>query len=243
MLPTPPVMAVPPTTTAAIEGRRSSAASVGEPLARRPARIDAGQRREARRQDKRDDLLPADLHAGRVGRGLARPDRRAITSEPRVRLQRMRDCQHDQPDNNHIRNTENRAGDPGRVARPASSRVIERSLEITRAALKRTPPIASVAMNEGILQANVHEAGQESREGAEREGASTKDPYPRRATVSATTTLASDAIDWMERSMPPSMITKVTPVARMNRTAVSLREVDERGGLRGGPAPRSRPPE
>ena len=38
MLPTPPVIAVPPTTTAAIEGNRSSAAKVGEPLARRPAR-------------------------------------------------------------------------------------------------------------------------------------------------------------------------------------------------------------
>ena len=34
-------------------------------------------------------------------------------------------------------------------------------------------------------------------------------------------TLASDAIDWMERSIPPSMMTKVTPVARMNSTAVS----------------------
>ena len=39
--------------------------------------------------------------------------------------------------------------------------------------------------------------------------------------VSATMTLASDAIDWIERSMPPSMMTKVTPVARMNSTAVS----------------------
>ena len=38
MLPTPPVIAVPPTTTAAIEGSSSSAASVGEPLASRPAR-------------------------------------------------------------------------------------------------------------------------------------------------------------------------------------------------------------
>jgi hypothetical protein len=37
MLPTPPVIAVPPTTTAAIEGNRSSAAKVGEPPARRPA--------------------------------------------------------------------------------------------------------------------------------------------------------------------------------------------------------------
>ena len=35
-------------------------------------------------------------------------------------------------------------------------------------------------------------------------------------------TLASDAIDWIDRSMPPSMMTKVTPVARMNSTAVSL---------------------
>ena len=35
-------------------------------------------------------------------------------------------------------------------------------------------------------------------------------------------TLANDAIDWSDRSMPPSMMTKVTPVARMNRTAVSL---------------------
>ena len=39
MLPTPPVIVVPPTTTAAMEGRSMSAARVGEPLARRPARI------------------------------------------------------------------------------------------------------------------------------------------------------------------------------------------------------------
>ena len=39
-------------------------------------------------------------------------------------------------------------------------------------------------------------------------------------------TLASEAIDWIERSMPPSMMTKVTPVARMNSTAVSLGELD-----------------
>jgi len=37
-LPTPPVIAAPPTTTAAIEGSRSSAANVCEPLVRRPAR-------------------------------------------------------------------------------------------------------------------------------------------------------------------------------------------------------------
>ena len=39
MLPTPPVMAVPPTTTAAIAGSSSSLARVGEPLASRPARM------------------------------------------------------------------------------------------------------------------------------------------------------------------------------------------------------------
>ena len=39
MLPTPPVMAVPPTTTAAIAGSKSSLARVGEPLESRPARI------------------------------------------------------------------------------------------------------------------------------------------------------------------------------------------------------------
>ena len=39
MLPTPPVIAVPPTTTAAIDGRSSSLANVGEPLASRPARM------------------------------------------------------------------------------------------------------------------------------------------------------------------------------------------------------------
>jgi hypothetical protein len=39
MLPTPPVIAVPPTTTAAIEGSSSSLAKVGEPLASRPARM------------------------------------------------------------------------------------------------------------------------------------------------------------------------------------------------------------
>ena len=38
-LPTPPVIAVPPTTTAAIAGSSSSLASVGEPLASRPARM------------------------------------------------------------------------------------------------------------------------------------------------------------------------------------------------------------
>src|SRR3954447_21155733 len=38
-LPTPPVIAVPPTTTAAMAGSSSSLARVGEPLARRPARM------------------------------------------------------------------------------------------------------------------------------------------------------------------------------------------------------------
>jgi hypothetical protein len=35
-------------------------------------------------------------------------------------------------------------------------------------------------------------------------------------------TLAREATDWIDRSMPPSRITKVTPVARMNNTAVLL---------------------
>ena len=50
--------------------------------------------------------------------------------------------------------------------------------------------------------------------------------------VSATMTLASEAIDWIERSMPPSMMTKVTPVARMKRTAVSPASWSSVGGLR-----------
>ena len=41
-LPTPPVMAVPPTTTAAIDGSSISAARVGEPLASLPASATRG---------------------------------------------------------------------------------------------------------------------------------------------------------------------------------------------------------
>ena len=50
MLPTPPVIAVPPTTTAAIDGSSSSLASVGEPLGEAPGEDHAGQRRERRRR-------------------------------------------------------------------------------------------------------------------------------------------------------------------------------------------------
>src|SRR5215212_4531933 len=39
--------------------------------------------------------------------------------------------------------------------------------------------------------------------------------------VSATITLASDAMAWIERSIPPSMTTKVWPVASTNKVAVS----------------------
>src|SRR3954452_21349717 len=39
--------------------------------------------------------------------------------------------------------------------------------------------------------------------------------------VSATITLASEAMAWIERSIPPSMMTKVWPVASTNRVAVS----------------------
>ena len=40
--------------------------------------------------------------------------------------------------------------------------------------------------------------------------------------VSATITLASEAIAWIDRSMPPSMMTKLTPQASTNSVAVSL---------------------
>ena len=49
-------------------------------------------------------------------------------------------------------------------------------------------------------------------------------------------TLASDAIDWIDRSMPPSMMTKVTPVARMNSTAVSLASCSSVAGCEEAPA-------
>ena len=62
----------------------------------------------------------------------------------------------------------------------------------------------------------------------EHEGASSRAG----ATVSATTTLASEAMDWIERSIPPSMITKVTPVARMKSTAVSLASCKSVAGCR-----------
>src|SRR5215218_1638264 len=39
--------------------------------------------------------------------------------------------------------------------------------------------------------------------------------------VSATITLASEAMAWIARSIPPSMMTKVWPVASTNRVAVS----------------------
>ena len=44
-LPTPPVIAVPPTMMQAIAGKRNSLASVGEPEPRRPAHDHAGEPR------------------------------------------------------------------------------------------------------------------------------------------------------------------------------------------------------
>ena len=91
MLPTPPVIAVPPTTTAAIDGSSISAASVGEPLASRPARITPASAAKAAGEDVGDHLLPVDLDARGIGGGLAGADRGAVAAEAGVRLQHVRD--------------------------------------------------------------------------------------------------------------------------------------------------------
>ena len=106
MLPTPPVIAVPPTTTAAIEGSSSSAASVGEPLASRPARTTPASAAKAAGQDEGEDLLPVDLDAGGIGGRLARADGGAVAAEARTALQDMGDHQHDQPDDDDVRHAE-----------------------------------------------------------------------------------------------------------------------------------------
>ena len=50
--------------------------------------------------------------------------------------------------------------------------------------------------------------------------------------VSATITLASDAIAWIDRSMPPSMMTKPLPQASTNSVAVSPASCSSASGVR-----------
>ena len=73
----------------------------------------------------------------------------------------------------------------------------------------------------GDLEPDVGEAGQRPGDGADEDGEDEASRSRGGSTVSATMTLASEAMDWIERSIPPSMMTKVTPVARTNRVAVS----------------------
>ena len=46
--------------------------------------------------------------------------------------------------------------------------------------------------------------------------------------VTATITLLNDATAWIDRSIPPSITTKVIPAARMKRVAVSAITTNER---------------
>ena len=151
MLPTPPVIAVPPTTTAAIEGRRSSARERRRAAGQPAGKDDAGERGEGRRKDEGEDLLAVDLDAGRIGGRLACADGGAVAAEARTALQDVGDDQHDQPDDDDVGHAEHRAGDPGLVAARGFAERDRCSLEMTRAVLNRTPPMASVAMKEGIF--------------------------------------------------------------------------------------------
>lgn len=85
-----------------------------------------------------------------------------------------------------------------------------------------TPPVASVATKEGTRSwtCTIPLISPNSSPAAIATGNAAS---PSDGSNCASTTLASDATAWIDRSMPPSRMTKVTPVARMNSTAVLAR--------------------
>ena len=119
---------------------------------RKPSgQYDAGQRREAAGQNEGDDLLPADLDARSKCRRFPGADGGAVATETRMCLQDVRDM-------STIRPIMITPGTPNAVPviqfwyeRSTSGSMIERSPEMTRAELSSTPPIASVAMKDGIF--------------------------------------------------------------------------------------------
>ena len=117
MLPTPPVIAVPPTTTAAIDGQQHLGGE-GRRAAGEPAgEDDAGERGEAAGEHEGDDLLAVDLDAGGVGGGLAGADRGAVAAEAGVRLWRTwATTRTIEADDDHVGDAEGAAGDPGEIA-------------------------------------------------------------------------------------------------------------------------------
>ncbi len=88
---------------------RQSGRSARQP----PGKDHAGKRGEGRREDEGKNLLPADLHAGGIGRRLARTDCGAVAPKLRVGLQNVGGDQHDEPHDDDIRRPERLAGDPG----------------------------------------------------------------------------------------------------------------------------------
>ena len=95
-LPTPPVIAVPPTTTAAIDGSSSSFASVGEPLASRPARMTPAKAAKAPDRMNAITFWRSDLDARGIGRGLAGPDGGAVAAEAGAALDEVGDDEDDE---------------------------------------------------------------------------------------------------------------------------------------------------
>ena len=59
--------------------------------------------------------------------------------------------------------------------------------------------------------------------------------------VSATITLASEAMDWIDRSMPPSMMTKLTPGRQHEEHGGVAGQLQQRRARRGTRAAASRP--
>jgi hypothetical protein len=103
-------------------------------------------------------------------------------------------------------------------ARPPSSMVIARPGANQSAMPATTPPVASVATKDGTRSRTWTMPLRMPKMSPD--PIATGKPAPIEGSSCARMTLASEATAWIDRSMPPIRMTKVTPVARMNSTAV-----------------------
>src|SRR6218665_2735657 len=221
MPPEPPVSAVPPTITAAMTGSRKWSASVGEPLPRRPAITTPAS------PAKNDEVA----NTRHLVTGTRRPDAIAAGSPAPMasvcRPKTVERCRNRQNANTAMPSKIS-CGTPNEVpvVQPSDALRISwptprgRVRESVSAAADAIPPIASVAMKEGMRSA-VWMMPLNRPTPNDAASATTAASAPWRGSSSATITLESDATACNDRSMLPINTTKVVPAAMMNKVELS----------------------
>ena len=211
-------------------GSRNSLAMVGDPLAKR-AHHHAGQAGGRARDNHGGYLDSLDWHAGGQ-RQVRRTDGPAPAAKERVAFDERPDEQDGKADKDLVRQAVGLANDPEEDGVAISGGIgTERMPDNNSAALAASPPTASVAMKEGtrsfvcaIPLASPSAAPLRSPGGWRRRRGPRQTARPRCWT--------RDATDCPERSMLPSMTTKVMPAASTKSVAVSVISVMIEPGVR-----------